>query len=167
MTKPMMVMTTVTRTMTFRMVMKLCVPRHRDSTKLSFPYLKAALASIVFVSTRVTRTFTMATTGTNVGPYVRPPSRCPLEMLWECVVLMQLEPQAVTMPACIKWTNMLVASRFNVRVGNIVRWSILSNMDTLFNRTVLTTQKLAGEISWENRTLSLSDECLDVGSMPS
>lgn len=68
MMKPMMVMTMVTRTMTFRMVMKLWVPRHRDSTKFSFPYLKAALASIVLVSTRVTRTFTMATTGTSVGP---------------------------------------------------------------------------------------------------
>lgn len=63
----MMVMTTVTRTMTFRMVMKLWVPRHRDSTKFRFPYLKAALARIVLVSTRVTRTFTMATTGTRVG----------------------------------------------------------------------------------------------------
>lgn len=79
-------------------------------------------------------------------------------MLWECVVLMQLDAHAETMPACIRWTNMFVASRFSVRVGSIVRCSILISMSTLFSRKVLTTQKFAGDISSRNRTLSVKSE---------
>lgn len=88
-------------------------------------------------------------------------------MLCEWVVLMQLEPQAETMPACIRWTNMLVARRFRVMVGSMVRCSMLMSMPTLLSRTVLTTQKLAGDIRWANRTLEPRLEWLEVGRTPS
>lgn len=48
---------------------------------------------------------------------------------------------------------MFVASNFNVSVGSMVRCNMLVSMSTLFSRSVLTTQKLAGEMSWANRTL--------------
>lgn len=83
------------------------------------------------------------------------------------MVLIQFVPNAETMPACIRWTNMFVASRFNVNVGSMVRCSMLVSMATPFSRRVLTTQKLAGETSSENRTLDVNDDWLEVGSMPS